>query len=62
MIQHAHSTDFCQCIQRKAPIIVLSDNYWLYFGVSQLYPYANVIHVSFLMRHFTENYGVMSAE
>lgn len=47
MIQHAHSTDFCQCIQRKAPIIVLSDNYWLYFGVSQLYPYANVIHVSF---------------
>ncbi|MCH9297450.1 MULTISPECIES: LuxR C-terminal-related transcriptional regulator [Pantoea] len=48
MIQHAHLSSLCQCVRHKAPIIVLSDNYWLYFGVSQLYPHSKVIHVRFL--------------
>lgn len=32
-------------IINHSPIIVLSDNYWLYFGISQLYPQSDVIHI-----------------
>ncbi|WP_253379180.1 hypothetical protein [unidentified bacterial endosymbiont] len=32
-------------ISYQNPIIVLTDNYWLYFGIAQLYPQTNVIHV-----------------
>ncbi|ENA0612487.1 hypothetical protein ABFP30_004274 [Enterobacter bugandensis] len=38
---HAPGTGF----DPQMPVIVLTDNYWLFYGVSQLYPRSNVIHV-----------------
>jgi DNA-binding CsgD family transcriptional regulator len=45
MIRQKHINAERAHISSETPIIVLSDNYWLYFGVSQLLQRSNVIHV-----------------
>ncbi|MEH0888289.1 hypothetical protein [Enterobacter sp. UNJFSC 003] len=45
MINHKSGNTVASSISNHHPVIVLTDNYWLYFGISQLYPQSNVIHV-----------------
>jgi hypothetical protein len=45
MISQKHINAMGSGISYQNPIIVLTDNYWLYFGIAQLYPQTNVIHV-----------------